>query len=222
MTDEKIILNYRRLRHLKRCNNFPTILPEDVAQHSWFTAVLAMTIADQHNAWIDQHDFQETETKFYNRKVSVEEVLRKAILHDTSECITGDIPYNVKHLNEEAHKAIETAVNQKMDEFYKDCSHILKDYQNWEATCKEGVSGYIVNIADMLELAIYCAEEVYAGNIYMATLCTKAVKLVMKYITNTAFYETAPIITDILENIQKMDESDYTRRDTIKATLNID
>ena len=83
-----IFMNIRRLRHIKRCNNFPTLNPTDVAQHSYFTTMLAMLFVDEL--------VENSEEKV---PIDKETVLRKCLLHDFEEAFTSDIPYPVKHMN---------------------------------------------------------------------------------------------------------------------------
>jgi 5'-deoxynucleotidase YfbR-like HD superfamily hydrolase len=107
--------------------------------------------------------------------VNTEKVLRKSLLHDTEEAITSDVPYNVKHRTEEFHKVISAVLSDISEESYQGCSDIFKAYHLICRDAKEDVEGRIVDLADMIELALYCMEEVATGNMYMQGLLEKAI-----------------------------------------------
>lgn len=172
--DINIFMNYRRLRHLQRCNNFLRISPEDVAQHSYFTTMLAMIIADEYNLAVEAAQKKSDGYSQYE-KANVEIVMRKALMHDTDEAITSDIPYNVKHITPEFNAEMEKVLSSMTKETLEGCSELYERYWYLANTCKEGLEGKIVDLADMLELATYCWEEYAAGNTMMKGLLDRAV-----------------------------------------------
>ena len=96
--DLKIFMNYRRLKDIKRCNNFPVVNQEDVAQHSFYVTLLAMALADEYNTWagdinMGYHPF-DVEHQYMIAKTEI--VIRKALTHDLEESFTSDIPWNIK------------------------------------------------------------------------------------------------------------------------------
>lgn len=165
-----LVLNFRRINNIVRCNNFPKIRNEDVGQHTTHVTLLAMVIADEINAIAC--------TSGQVPQVDVLEVMRKAILHDMDEAFTSDIPWNIKHSSKELNKSIQSAINQKMEKRYKECSAEFSNYFRLAKDCKEGLTGLIVDLADMLELALYTAEEVHMGNAYMYSLLQRAYGLI--------------------------------------------
>lgn len=207
--DVVIFMNFRRLRHLQRCNNFSRNNPEDVAQHSYYTSLLAMTIADEYNAWVDAH-VSETERYEY-QKANVEIVLRKALLHDTDEAITSDVPYNVKHLTPEFNEEIEKAMSVIINQSYEGCSDIFERYCLLARNCKKDLEGTIVDIADMLELAIYCHEEYASGNTFMKGLRDRAVHYVQ--LKNSEIFNSSPTaigLSVLIQSNTKLMETIYT------------
>ena len=125
-----------------------------VAEHSFRVAGLAMSIVDQYNK---DHALE-------NRRISVEEVLRKAILHDLEESITGDIPSPVKeigNLRSELRFAGKTLLKKHV---FLD-TPCPEDYlDTWEKD-KSEESGEIIEIADKLEGLICSYFEVEGGNV---------------------------------------------------------
>jgi hypothetical protein len=96
------------------------------------------------------------------------------------EALTSDIPYSVKHANEKTNEAIKSVEGKLLENemFTNDFGKLLKDNI---VTAKQGLSGEIVAIADMLELSMYAAEEVGMGNIYMAQMVETCVDLLRKF-----------------------------------------
>lgn len=178
--DLRIYLNWRRLRHIKRYNNFPVVNPMDVAQHSYYTTLLAMTLVDEWNSAAETKDIE---------TIDAEMTLRKALVHDSDESFTSDIPWNVKHMNEKIHKSIVKAINKKVKKLYKGCG-VMKDYYLTAVESKSDYSGNIVNLADMLELCLFCWEEKQMGNSSLSGLLKKGLKIMEGY----------PLYNELLEN----------------------
>ena len=97
-------MKLRGLKDIVRCNTQRRIRDLDVAQHSFYTALLAMMVADELSA------------KGY--ELNKELVLKKALLHDIEETYTGDIIYPVRHYDEATHKAIAEVARRMGDDFY--------------------------------------------------------------------------------------------------------
>lgn len=214
--DLKMFMNYRRMKSIRRCNTFPVVNPIDVAQHSYYVTMLAMALSDEYNTYADEHNlgFHLLDVENQMPLLNIEVVLRKALLHDTEESITSDIPWNVKHMNEEVHKAIESAINQRIDKAYEG-TKTMELYHKLGKECKEGFEGQIVDLADMMELAIYCYEELAMGNHYMKSLLDKCLRLMDSYTVSTVIYKASPLFVNIRDML-----SDPT--ETVENILDID
>lgn len=214
LKDLEVFLNYRRLRYIERCNTLPRVKPQDVAQHSYYVTLLAMGIGDEYNLYAAEHNLR-CENKLI--ELNMESVLRKALLHDTEEAIVSDIPWNVKHSSKEIHQAIQSAIESKLTNFYEG-SKTCKDYLRLGLQCKDGVEGELVNIVDMLELALYCWEEVtQCNNKSLVGLKNKAFKLVEDFVINSSFkdvlYEASSLFNSIMLAING--NLDYHTNDTM-------
>ena len=86
---------FRNLSNIDRCNQVPKIKFYSVAEHSYYCALLAMIFCDL----IALHD---------NKILNKEEILKKALLHDLEESITGDILYPTHNLNVDFKKELES------------------------------------------------------------------------------------------------------------------
>jgi 5'-deoxynucleotidase YfbR-like HD superfamily hydrolase len=124
-----------------------------VDQHSYRVSCLALAIADQYNNEQDMED----------DKISVEMVLRKALLHDLEETITGDIPSPVKkigNLRAELRNAGELLLKERVFNDTPDPEGYLKVWKQ----DKRGPSGEVIEVADKLEGLLSSYFEVKNGN----------------------------------------------------------
>lgn len=204
MTDLEMLLNHRRLRHLRRCNTLPTASNEDVAQHSFYVAMLAMAIGDEYNTAADIHNLEYHPLDFDNQMepLDMNKALRKALCHDLEEAFTGDIPWNIKHQSEEFHQGVEKAVQQHMDRLY-DGTSAMSSCQRLNAECKQGNEGKLIEVVDMLELAIYSWEEYAAGNSALRPMLDKAVRLIKAMDFSSVLLKASPLfaaVMNLLEN----------------------
>lgn len=162
------LVNIRRMRNIKRCNNFPVLIQEDVAQHSYYVTMLAWNIASEYNNSVDNEYPHDVAAMPY---ADVDEVIKKALCHDIPESITSDIPFNVKHSS----KSMSEMVNTLEEDVVEDMSGVFsQSISEFILNSKSDFNGQFVAIADLLELAIYCAEEVNMGNnslYYMLDRC---------------------------------------------------
>lgn len=203
LLDLKMFMNYRRMRHIRRCNTFPVLNPIDVAQHSYYVTMLAMAISDEYNTYADEYNLDFHPLDFDNRLelLNTEVVLRKALCHDTEESITSDIPWNIKHMTPEVHQMLSEAINTKVDKAYEGTS-TMEIYHKLGKECKDKLEGKIVDLADMTELAIYCWEEIAEGNNYMKSMLNKCLKLMDSYTQDTVIPVASHLFTSIREMLK--------------------
>lgn len=204
MTDLEMVLNLRRMRHLRRCNTLPTISDEDVAQHSYFVAMLAMSIGDEYNTYATEHNvgYHPLDNENQMEELKMEVVLRKALCHDMEETFVSDIPWNIKHMDSETHNMFEKAIRWHMDEVF-DGTNTLQIQHDMNTTCKDGLEGELVKVVDMLELAIYSWEECSQGNKSMRRMLDKAVGLIKNMDFSSVLLKFSPLfkaVMNLLEN----------------------
>ena len=165
--DVQIIANYRRLKNIRRCNNFPTITTEDVAEHTFYVSVIALTLAEEYNRYVNEHNKQYHPLDVENlmEEVNVETVMKRALFHDMEECFTSDIPYNVKHYNKDLNNEFRYCVQDMLDRIYRGInSPDIYSHLYYIEQCKQDKEGEFVALADLIEGAWYCFEEMEMGN----------------------------------------------------------
>lgn len=123
------------------------------ADHSYRVAMLGMMITDEYNSIPNN-----------TKKISVEEVLRKALIHDLEESVIGDIPTPVKQypgLRDLLRKASVDIMNEQILD--KDLVN-REEYLRLWVEDKDGDTGEVIAIADKIEALLSAAYELKRGN----------------------------------------------------------
>jgi putative hydrolase of HD superfamily len=129
---------------------------EDVAQHSYYTALYAMVLADLE--------------KKRGTKVDVERLLRMALLHDAEEARTGDIHHPFKHQDAAfAEKLDDRALDwfeNLMGSLPPDLAH---EYIRLRRSSREisATEVSILKAADKIEALLWAYEEYLLGNVHV-------------------------------------------------------
>lgn len=111
----------RRLAHVPRWSVVPVIRRQYVAEHSYNVAMLAWWIADE-------------------LKIPPHKVIEKALMHDTGEAITGDLPSPVKGRGDVLGSTLEEAIVKLAD--YMDAYLYTSEEEQLGNTCLQSVCGY--------------------------------------------------------------------------------
>lgn len=122
------------------------------ADHSYRVAMLGMLIVDEYNSQNPK------------KPINCEEVLRKALLHDLEESITGDIPTPVKQ--EQGMRDMLRIVSEKImnEQILDDELPMKKLYLKLWKEDKDNETGEVITIADKLEALLSAAYELKRGN----------------------------------------------------------
>lgn len=143
----------RRMHHVRRYSSVPAIHPENVAEHSWQVAMLCYLIG--------------RDLEVRGITVIWGDLLQKAILHDVSETMSGDIIRSYKHGSHEIRKATQDADYENMVKVteklgFEDVAGGMLD--QWLTSKNSMLEGQIVALADLLCVVSYCAAEKRLGN----------------------------------------------------------
>lgn len=140
-----------RLRHTYRYSAIPVVFRENVAEHSFWTALIGITIATE----IAPGDAD-----------LIGEVAVKAMLHDIEESMTGDLIRDMKYHNDEVRESI----RKVEDEFARSIFNAIGGASGvqleayWRMSKDDSLSGQIVALADLLCVIAYCDHEQQLGN----------------------------------------------------------
>jgi putative hydrolase of HD superfamily len=129
---------------------------EDVAQHSYFTAVYAMILADLERG--------------KGTKVDVEKLLRMALLHDAEEARTGDIHHPFKHQDASFAEALDDRALEWFENLMGGLPEgLAHDYIRLRRASREisANEASILKAADKIEALLWAYEEYLLGNVHV-------------------------------------------------------
>ena len=138
----------RRASHVWRYSAQPMIQRENVAEHSFWTALISVTIAYE-----------------IGHEYLAGEVALRSILHDIEETMTGDLVRSMKYFDQDTRDAIakvEKVFALMLFDKLGGSGTIMS--QIWEGAKDDSLAGQIVALADLLCVLAYCAQEIDFGN----------------------------------------------------------
>lgn len=158
---EMLIGHPTRLRYVVRFSTCHKVHPENVAEHSYYVALYAMLIAD----WCDAIPGQSVPM------IDHYTLMRKAILHDLEEAITGDVNRIFKYSLPEVKEALDCGAEYAFATLtcaLTDDESAASDYQDTWKRCKDdSVEGRIIKFCDYLAVLSYMTQELTNANITM-------------------------------------------------------
>lgn len=139
-----------RMKHINRWGLMRNTHQENLSEHSLETAFIAHALCVI------------TNTRF-GGTLDAQKAAVKAMFHDTSEIITGDLPTPIKYNNpeiKEAYKKIEESASQRL------ISMLPEDMRSVysEIYAESGELKKILRAADKISALIKCIEERRMGN----------------------------------------------------------
>jgi len=140
-----------RLKHIGRWSLMRCSVPENVAEHSLQTSMIAHALALIAN-------------RYFNAALNADRIATIALYHDASEVITGDLPTPIKYYNPEikhSYGEIENIANEKLlsmlpEELQADYRALFFPGDDYEKT--------LVKAADKICAYFKCLEEQKSGN----------------------------------------------------------
>lgn len=153
--EELLVGSIRRMSHVNRYSSFVCIRKENVAEHTFYVAMVAYCIA---------RDIERN----HGEKIDYAKLLRSAMLHDLDEALTGDVVRRVKYGVEGLKKILDKAASQSIKEMSDDLRIDLHD--DWAVAKSKDLEGQIVGLADFFGTVQYTIEEYNSGNHHMTTV----------------------------------------------------
>lgn len=147
----KFFAYLNRMKYIKRWSLMHCTTNENIMEHSQQVAVIAHALATISNVYFGGH-------------LNADSIAVKALFHETSEVMTGDLPTPIKYFNPEirdAYKSLERLSNERLlgllpSQLSAEYEKIVLDEQSEEHK--------FVKYADKICAYIKCVDEVKQGN----------------------------------------------------------
>lgn len=140
-----------RMRHINRWGLMHNTFPENVAEHSLITAILAHSLA------IIRRDI-------YGEAADPDACAAAALFHDASEILTGDLPTPVKYWSPSIRKAYQEVEKHSADRLLDLLPDEMRESYQQCMTPRDSGVRELVHAADKLAAYLKSTEEVRAGN----------------------------------------------------------
>lgn len=142
-----------RMRFIRRWGLMHSTHTENIQEHSLRVAMIAHALALVRN-------------RLFGGALNAERLAVRAMYHDASEVLTGDLPRPVKYFNPEieaSYRRIEAVARQKLVGMVP--PPLQADYRAWlgPESAVEGEEA-LIKAADKLCAYLKCLEEITAGN----------------------------------------------------------
>jgi putative hydrolase of HD superfamily len=190
----EFLVSIRSLMTVGRFSVYKCHLREDVAQHSYFTALYAMILADLERQ--------------KGTKVEIERILRMSLLHDAEEARTGDIHHPFKHQD----RAFAETLNTSALEWFKNLmsglpESLTHEYVRLRRECEDTASleGSIVKAADKIEALLWAYEEYLLGNEHVRR--ARIVEDILSKLDQIQIATVRTLISEIREKLAIMETS---------------
>ncbi|MZI92207.1 5'-deoxynucleotidase [Vibrio sp. CAIM 722] len=153
MKESHFFAHLARMKLIQRWPLMRSVSSENISEHSLQVAFVAHALAVIKN-------------KKFGGNLNPERIAIKAMYHDSSEVLTGDLPTPVKYYNPEIakeYKKIESAAERRLlamlpEELQEDFAPFLL------AEAADPIEAAVVKQADCLCAYLKCLEELSAGN----------------------------------------------------------
>jgi 5'-deoxynucleotidase YfbR-like HD superfamily hydrolase len=142
-----------RLRYIKRYSICPRVHEESVAEHSYYTAFIALVVG------------MDLQTRGHS--IQLGKLLARALMQDVDEAYSGDFIRMFKHSSPGLKTAIDAAALQFMRGFATEAGLGSMYLGFWTEAKDATLEGAIVSFADFASVVSYIAQELRSGNVVM-------------------------------------------------------
>lgn len=175
----------RRLHNVERYSSMPILKEENVAEHQWQVAFISLVIYwDQKVAFEEAESAAEvSELGLVFAQLQPEVFLPRAICHDISESMSGDIIRSFKYSTKPVAEAMKDADDKntwRLSKEFGKAGELL--YGAWRdaKSIHDDPNCELVAFADVVAVVTKCAEEWHLGNRHMDAICKRAYEDHMK------------------------------------------
>lgn len=164
----KFFAYLNRMKYINRWSLMRSTVTENIMEHSQQVAVIAHALASISNL-------------YFGGNLDANSIAVKALFHETSEVLTGDLPTPIKYFNpqiRDAYKALERYSNDKLLTLLpSELSAIYDSIINDDSSAEHR----FVKYADKIAAYIKCVDEVNMGNTEFVNAESTILEEIRKY-----------------------------------------
>lgn len=172
------------INHTYRFSGQKKIRNQSVAEHSYWTAIIAVSLARYENSMCKKYGVIKS-------PIIIGKLYDQCMMHDVDEVISGDINHIFKH-NEES-EAFKVELNKLLE---KRVPNVLFDnilcgeyYKKaWKDSHKDDDYNFLLKMGDWLQLYQYAVEEYKLGNTYFLEIIKRVLWLLSQKFSNLERY----------------------------------
>lgn len=162
------------VNHTYRFSGIIKSKEQSVAEHSYWTALIAGSLANYEN------EMRRRNGKFL-AKIDIGLLYQQALFHDIEEVITGDINHLFKHRKEgqDFRKLLhDLTVASVKEELFDKILNGQNYFEDWQSSHLDNENNFLIKMGDWLQLLQYTNEEYNRGNIYFTSTIKRVLKLI--------------------------------------------
>lgn len=185
-TEAIITGRLQRLSYVQRYSAQPVIRRENVAEHSFWTAMIGWALA----------------MDVYGDPDLASVCAVRGLFHDIEESMTGDLVRDMKYSSPEVRQAIGQIEYQMANAIFGEWGHVGFDaLRIWaESKSDETIAAEIVKLADMLCVIMYVNQEVALGSHALTQIAADCTALIREtFADNELLLNIAEEIIDASE-----------------------
>ncbi len=178
----------------------PASISESVAEHSFHTALIAGFIASK--------------LRGMGVKVDVYKAIAIALLHDTPECIIGDIPLYIQRECKAVSECKKELEAKAIESILGDCRELVELYLEW-SKCSS-IEAIIAKVSDKLSTLLQACEYYKMGYSRVKEIADSCIKSIRRYVEGVS--ELKSIVEEILTlytAILKNSSKQYSHNDRL-------
>lgn len=140
-----------RMKYIERWGLMHSTRKENIQEHSLQTAMIAHGIAIIGN-------------KHFGKSYNADSIAVKAMYHETSEIITGDLPTPIKYHNEQIRSSYKSIEKDATESILKMLPEEMQGEYRTILLPEDNDENKVIKAADRICAYLKCVEEVNSGN----------------------------------------------------------
>lgn len=162
-TAVRVFLTSKSLQNIIRFSVLPKHIKQSVGEHSYSVAMLSLLFAKMEESG--------------GEKIDYEALMRKSLLHDFAESVSGDVLNPFKKRHSDFIPLYELMCDEAVRELVQGSSLEKAVVEGYRDSKDSSIEGRLIAAADIVDPLVHALQEYSMGNEFMAAVinnCTRA------------------------------------------------